>query len=82
MKFTDHEKECAIEEMAERMKDVVFMNARDQAEKAFDQIPAHHWDRTENTVTVEYKFSFVINDMIQIIGHKRRKRKCRITGSG
>jgi len=73
VRLTPKEKRLVIEEMAERMKDVVYMNALDQATRVYQQIPDYHWENPDNKITVDYHFTFVVNDMLQIIGRKRRE---------
>jgi hypothetical protein len=74
------EREIIIAELAERMKDVVFMNAEAQSVRVFDDLPANTWRCPDNRLVIRYDFTFVVNDMIQILGHHRRGRKCKAKG--
>jgi len=73
-RLTHEEKEAVISELAERMKDLVYMNARRQAEKVLNKILTTS-PKPDQVFEVEYKFRFVFNDIIQILGRFRRSRE-------
>lgn len=62
-----------IIEIAERMKDIVYMQAMDQARKVVDEYVGciiH----SEDTIDITYKITMCCGDFIQILGGKRRKK--------
>ena len=74
LQLTEEEKEALIEELAERMKDIVYMNARQRAEEAINQLLNMNVDPSES-VWIYYKFQFSINEIMGIIGRLRRHKK-------
>jgi len=73
LQLTKEEKELVINELAERMKDLVYMNAKARAKEAVEQALRMKLDPDERIV-VTYEFKFTFNDIIQMVGKKRRKR--------
>jgi len=76
LQLTKEEKELVINELAERMKDMVYMNAKVKAREVVEQALRMKLNSDEKVV-VTYEFEFVFNDIIQIVGRRRRKRKDR-----
>jgi len=71
LKLTPEEKEAIITELAERMKDIIYMNAREKAEEALDQILKDDL-HPNDTIDITYNIRFVFNDILQILGRIRR----------
>ena len=72
LKLTPEEKEAIITELAERMKDIIYMNAREKAEEALNDILKADL-HPNDTIEIDYKFQFIFNDILQILGRTRRK---------
>lgn len=72
LKLTPEEKEAIITELAERMKDIIYMNAREKAEEALNDILKTDL-HPNDTIEIDYKFQFIFNDILQILGRTRRK---------
>jgi len=75
MKFTLEEREEMIREMAERMKDLVYMIAEDKVRESIDKIPDEAWEDGLNSITIMFPVEFVVFDLLQIVGGMRRGRK-------
>lgn len=65
-----HEK-LVINELAQRLKDIAFMQAKDRIEEAVKKIENTRVDG-EDKVSIIWELTFVVNDIIQIIGRKKR----------
>ena len=74
LQLTEEEKEALIEELAERMKDIVYMNAWQRAEEAINAILNMDVDPSES-VWIDYKFQLSINEIIEFVGRLRRRKK-------
>lgn len=74
MKISNEEYELVVKELSERIKDVVFVNAEKNVRKILTK------ERLEqlldldggSEVELNYVITFVVNDILQIIGRKRR----------
>jgi hypothetical protein len=77
IRLTEEEKELIIRELSERIKDLVFMSAyyhtKQALRKIFDQIQDRDVDPNQ-LFTVNFHYSFVLNDLLQIVGRHRRSR--------
>ena len=65
--------DTAVTEMAERLKDLVYMKAESVIKQAVGSIMNNKLSGNYSIV-VDYEQSFVVNDLLQIIGEKRRRR--------
>ena len=74
MKITPEEKRLLVKELAERMKDIIYMNAEQYAEELVDDILKKE-PKPNDCLEVRYIFRFVYNDLRQIIGRIRRTAK-------
>ena len=74
LELTEEEKNAVIKELAERMKDAVYMNAEKKAEKAINKILKLKELSPDEPIEIKYKFTFIINDVLQILGRVRRKK--------
>lgn len=72
-KLTDEEFEALVPIIAERMKNVVFMNAKQRAREAIEAIKLE-WEsaESEDSFRIEYKMKLKINDLLEIVGGIRR----------
>ena len=74
VKISNEEYELVVKELSERIKDVVFVNAEKNVRKILTK------ERLEqlldldggSEVELNYVITFVVNDILQIIGRKRR----------
>jgi len=73
LKLTPEERNAIITELAERMKDIIYMNAREKAEEALDDILKAD-PHPNDTVEINYKFQFIFNDILQMLGRIRRQK--------
>lgn len=73
LKLTPEEKNAIITELAERMKDIIYMNAREKAEEALDQILEDSLSPND-IIDIDYNIRFVFNDILQILGRIRRTK--------
>jgi hypothetical protein len=73
MELTKAERDRVIREMTERVKDVVYMNAQREIEKAWSALN-FDIDQVEREITVEFSVKFLIGDFTQIVGRERRKK--------
>jgi phenylpyruvate tautomerase PptA (4-oxalocrotonate tautomerase family) len=83
IKLSEEEKRYLIRELSERIKDVILMNAHKRAEEVVDIILRDIHDRDvdpHEEFTVQFNFKFLINDLIQIVGRYRRRK--RVMGNG
>jgi hypothetical protein len=76
LNLTKVERELVVRELAERLKDVVYMAADEKIEVALDHL-GNLKSRigAEDNIEVRYSINFVIGDIIQIIGNHRRERE-------
>ncbi len=70
--LTPKEEEALIEEMAERMIDVVCANALRRTRQILQDLQGEFLI-PEDVVTIKYDVNFVANDLYQIIARERRK---------
>jgi len=69
--LTEEEKNAVVKELAERMKDLVYMNAEEKAEEVIDKILKEN-PHPHTKFRINYTFEFMLNDIIQIVGRIRR----------
>jgi len=69
--LTEEEKQAIIVELAQRMKDLVYMNAEEKAEEIIDKILKSN-PHPHTKFRINYTFEFMLNDIIQIVGRIRR----------
>lgn len=77
-KFTlisNEEKERVIEEIAERMKDMVYTNARKHSERILGEIGAFMDYETNEPIIVTYNVNFCAGDLQQIVARVRREKE-------
>ena len=67
----DH-KDVVISELAERMRDIIYMTAEEKAREIVKSLEGVLMNG-EDTIDVEYEFSFVVNDIFQIVGRAERE---------
>jgi len=67
-------RELIIAELAERMKDVVYVNAERKAEYAFDNIILRGVTDGEASVLITHEFRFVMNDLFQVAARNERTK--------
>jgi len=75
LKLTQQEKEAVIDEIAERLKDVVYMRARDRAEEILELLledEMKEYLKPTTPIEINYKIQFLWADILQIIGRLRR----------
>ncbi|RLF03884.1 MAG: hypothetical protein DRJ60_07910 [Thermoprotei archaeon] len=73
LKVTEEEKEILINEIAERMKDVIYMDAKEEARKVLEYILEKDFQSSSDSITINFEFKFVYSDLVQILGRYRRK---------
>ena len=63
-----------IKEMADKCKDVIFMNAERRMAQCLQQVKCRDVDDEddEDKLHVTYNFYFIIGDFVQAIGRKKR----------
>ena len=71
LNFTETEKELVINELAERLKDLVYMTAKEKSQGAYEQMYDMQFG-IEDKITMQWNVCFVIGDFIQIAGRQRR----------
>ncbi|RLG36789.1 MAG: hypothetical protein DRN91_07105 [Candidatus Alkanophagales archaeon] len=74
LKLTAEERNVIITELAERMKDIVYMNAREKAEEALNDIVKEDL-HPNDVIDISYNFRFIFNDVLQILGRVRRQNE-------
>jgi len=72
--LTEDEKKALIKELAERMKDIVYMNAESRAQATINSLLEVELEPSD-PIKINYKFNFVFNDILQILGRIRRKKE-------
>jgi hypothetical protein len=81
--LSEDEKQHLVKELAERIKDLIFMKAHEQAEQAIGIVlkRVNGEDMNPNeTFTIEFRYEFAINDLVQIVGRYRRMKQGRASG--
>lgn len=72
--MTEEEKIIVKKEIAERMKDVVYMNADMKANKMLDNLPKDIMSYfSDDQIKITYTINLCVGDLQQIIGRERRK---------
>ena len=72
--LTDVEKEAVIYELAERIKDLVFVNAENRVRKIMDDMVFKEDSTPETEFEVTFRYRFSVADILQIVGRVRRHR--------
>jgi len=77
MRISDEEYELVVKELSERVKDVVFMNAEKNIRKTLtkERLESFLDQDGSNKIEVHYVVMLVVNDILQIIGRKRRAKR-------
>jgi hypothetical protein len=75
MKLTKKEKEILIKEIAERYKDVAYMDGESKARDVVNNLKESDFENTDNTLTVVFRIEMCIADILQIVGRHRRKEE-------
>lgn len=76
MRLTKKEKAILIKEIAQRCKDVVYMQAEKQAKIIVDDLKHKSYDgrKTADELILHYDIKMCIGDILQIVGRHRRKK--------
>jgi hypothetical protein len=75
--LTEGEKEYLIKEVAERIKDLIFMDAADKVRKVMDIIMADIEGKDvdpNQEFHIEFCYRLSIGDIVQIVGEYRRRK--------
>jgi hypothetical protein len=77
MKLTKKEKKILIKELANRCKDIVYMQAKKHAEIVVEDLKHKSYDarKTGDELILHYDIKMCIGDILQIVGRHRRKRR-------
>lgn len=67
----EEDQEKAIEELAERMKDIVYMNAEKNARKALTEEVDPKLNK--NPIEITYEIEITGSDIKQVVGRKKRR---------
>jgi hypothetical protein len=70
--MSSQEREIVINELAERMKDIVFMTSKEKIVAVLEQMEGMTFGNDDD-ITVQYEINFVIGDIIQMVGRERRE---------
>lgn len=70
--LTKKEREIVIETMAERIKNVVFMKAKNKAEQVINVAFKTHSLEEDSRLHMKYTITFVVTDLLEIVGGIRR----------
>jgi len=73
LKLTSEEKNILITELAERMKDLVYMRAKDKAKEVTEKLLKTDFN-PEDKIIINYQVEMVGTDILQILGRIRRKK--------
>lgn len=72
--FTKKEKKMLIDEIAERLKDLVYLTAKHQAKKAIQILPNRILkQKTSDEITVQFSVAMSHGNFLQIIGRSKRR---------
>jgi hypothetical protein len=74
--LTEGEKEYLIKEIAERIRDLIFMNADDKVKRVMDVILADIEGKDvdpNQEFRIEFCYRLAIGDIVQIVGEYRRR---------
>ena len=74
LKLTKKEKNAVVKELAERMKDVVYMNAEEKAEWAINRLLEVDLP-PDSSININYRVTFLLNDILQILGRIKRQKR-------
>jgi hypothetical protein len=74
-KLNGVEKDLVYEELAERMRDVVYSGADEKAREIEPLLSNIHEMPSDMPITFKYTIEFCVGDIKQIAGRKRRKGK-------
>ena len=74
MKITEEEYNQIIQELVERLRDLIYINAEAKINEIMPQSYFENldWKKGDN-LEIDYNFQIVVNDLIQILGRIRRK---------
>jgi len=75
LRVTEEEKEILINEIAERMKDIIYMEGKDTAREVLEHILQRDFESSSDTITISFEFRFSYGDLVQILGRHRRGNK-------
>lgn len=75
MQLTQAEKNQIAEELSNRIKNLMYMNAREAVDRCLDRLGGleNIMDYREGRVDVRYNVEFIVNDLIEILGGIRRE---------
>lgn len=71
----EEEKEIVINEIYERWKDVVYMNAKQHIREIFEEPKAFSVLSTDDEIKVSLYLHLCVGDIIQVLGRYRRGKK-------
>lgn len=71
--LTQGEKAALIEEVAERMKDIVYLHAWEKAKEAINKALKYGFVDSNESIEITYTIKFIENDFRQIVARLRRK---------
>jgi len=74
LKLTEEEKQAITTELAERMKDVIYMNAKEKAEETLNNILQSDLSPVD-IIKVTYQIQILFNDILQMLGRIRREKE-------
>ena len=72
--LSEQEKEFVINEIYERWKDMVYMNAKDHIRDIFEHRPVLRVISTADQINLSLNINLVVGDIIQLLGRYRRKK--------
>jgi hypothetical protein len=78
LRLSEDEKRYVIAEVAERIRDLIFMNAYNKTEEAINKLLENVKDedvKSEYEFCISFNYSFIVNDLVQIVGRYRRGRE-------
>jgi len=78
LKLSDEEYEAIIKEIAERVRDIVFMNAERKVKQSLPKEEVEKLLDSGNdikVISVVHRVEFVVGDLIQILGRLRRGKQ-------
>ena len=72
--MTEEERILVIKEIAERMKDLVYINAEMKAAEMLDNLPKDILEYlSDDPIKITYTINFCVGNLQEIIGRERRK---------
>lgn len=72
MEITDQEYKHITKEIGDRLRDIAFLNAGGRIEKEFSKSCIERYLDKDAEVEISYEFTFLVNDLRQILGRLRR----------